>query len=141
MIYLLILLFFVSLTLIIVCNNPKRLGVVYTTKFGMFLFQKTMEKGFSIYFSKKPMILNHTKFVTNQLSLHIWTSQVTFISNKLKEIKPDPYQFGIQEGSKFLEREQRRIINKSDNETAKTIRKFDDMNYYFNLYKVEENVL
>lgn len=123
-----------SFLLIIFCNNSKILGVIYTTKIGMFLFQKTKEKGLSFYITDKDMVLNNKKFKTLQVSYHFWDSQVSFISNNLKEVKPDPIFVGTVAGENFLSREQKRIINSSQKEVSKFIKNTYDLENAFEFF-------
>jgi hypothetical protein len=124
-----------SFLLIIFCNNSKILGVIYTTKIGMFLFQKTKEKGFSFYITDKDMSINNKKFKTLQVSYHFWDSQVSFISNNLKEVKPDPIFVGTVAGENFLSREQKRIMNSSQKEVSKFIKNTYDLEYAFEFFQ------
>lgn len=100
----------------------------------MFLFQKTKEKGFSFYITDKDMVLNNKKFKTLQVSYHFWDSQVSFISNNLKEVKPDPIFVGTVAGENFLSREQKRIINSSQKEVSKFIKNTYDLENAFEFF-------
>lgn len=144
MIYFLLLLILVPFSLLTLltlamCSNKKDLGKIFSSKIGMFLFQKTKEYGVSFYTSKKEMVLNQKKFFTNQFCFHIFNSQMTFISNNLIEKTPEPILLGVLEGNKWMEREQRRQENSSSKEVAKYLKNVRER--HLNYQVLEESKL